>query len=440
MKRNYTRKEIEELILDLSSENDELAEFAMTALLIANPNRHLSDLINALEYVDSNAKQRICYILGGIADKRCIEPLLSALKDKDINTKLAAIDSLQYFPDQHIIPHLEQQLRLRNQDITEVVISTLGTFIKNGVPDAEKVLIDIIKNENERLELRRLAVKNLKHLEKDQLRTIISQLKNISGASVYAELIFLEENLSEDEEIKREVIGNLINRMSIEDDVYLQMDIEEELVEYGEAAAEMLITKILENPKNINLRVRARLIFEDLGNKCVPAFKTLLESFNQFDDIHKTLLFQDLLTVVTHKRFASLKPSMLIFLQRINDFIARTKSKEHLNLLSLIKSDVHYALALYGSREAIDDLLQLIGDGTTRKFITVIQAIEKIGDKRFLIPLINQYLAYGNIKLLKTRIKKAFKAIIKREKMGRNDPLFSNLNKTQQEKLNLLFK
>ena len=61
MKRNFTPEEIEELILDLGSDDQEVVDLAMSALLMANPHRHLSDMIEALKWGDDIIKQRISY-------------------------------------------------------------------------------------------------------------------------------------------------------------------------------------------------------------------------------------------------------------------------------------------------------------------------------------------------------------------------------------------
>ncbi|MBD3290221.1 hypothetical protein GF337_15550, partial [candidate division KSB1 bacterium] len=75
MKRKYKKEEIKELILDLTSDNPEVAEFAMTALMMANSRDHLNQLVQALDNDNEIIKERICFILGGFTDNRCINPL-----------------------------------------------------------------------------------------------------------------------------------------------------------------------------------------------------------------------------------------------------------------------------------------------------------------------------------------------------------------------------
>ena len=77
----------------------------------------------------------------------------------------------------------------------------------------------------------------------------------------------------------------------------------------------------------------------------------------------------------------------------------------------------------------------LVGD---THFLELIEALKHIGDKDFLIPLINQFQAYRNFKRPSGIVKRAFKAIVRREKIKRNDPIFNNLSALQKENLGLI--
>ena len=438
MKRNFTHEEVEELILDLGSDDQEVVEFAMSALLMANPRRHLSDMIEALEWGDDIIKQQLCYVFGGIIDDRCIDPLLSLLNDENAETRFAAIDSLQYFPAERVIPHLKNQLNHEDENIRRAVISTLGAFIKHGVIHSHLPLVEIVHNENEMIELRCQALLNLRHLEQEELKPILQSLISIPDASIYSHILLLQEDQGKNKEQKVRRIEQLIQKLITEDDALKQIGIEDRLVAEGSLAAKILLKKIFEKPDNVILRVYARMILDKMGYKSIPAFKSLFERFDQFDDLRQVVLLQDLITLVAQRQYASLEKSLLKLLNRVSVYIEKNNVKDLRTGFSHIKSYIHFALATYGCRDAVDDIKKIMRDGTERQFLPLIEAVQYVGDKDFLIPLINQFQAYRNFKRPVRTVKRAFKAIVKREKVTRNDPIFNNLSDLQKEALSLI--
>jgi hypothetical protein len=440
LKRNFTSEEIEELILDLGSDDQEVVDFAMSALLMSNPRRHLSDMIEALQWGDDIIKQRICYILGGMIDDRCIDPLLTMLNEENVDTKLAAIDSLQYFPNERIIPYLKDQLKHEDEDVRQEIISTLGVYVKHGVINAHIPLVKIVRNEQESIELRRSALVNLQHLDEDELIPLLNSLKEISDASIYSHILLLQDDLGKNQKQKIVQTEQLLQKLLAEKDALKQIRIEDRLVEGGSIAAKVLIKKILEKPKNAHLRVFTRLIFDKMGHKTIPAFRSLFETFDRFDDLMQVVLLQDLIMVVAQRQYAVLAKPMVKLLDRMNAYIDKLKAENDRREFDHIKSDIHFALATYGFRESVDDMKSIMRDGTQRQFLELIEALKHIGDKDFLIPLINQFQAYRNFKRPSGIVKRAFKAIVRREKIKRNDPIFKNLSELQKENLSLIMK
>ncbi len=440
MKRNFTNEEIEELILDLGSDDQEVVNFAMSALLMSNPRRHLSDMIEALQWGDDIIKQRICYILGGMIDDSCIDPLLTMLNEENVDTKLAAIDSLQYFPNERIIPYLKDQLKHEDEDVRQEIISTLGVYVKHGVINAHVPLVKIVRNEQESIELRRSALVNLQHLDEDELIPLLNSLKEISDASIYSHILLLQDDLGKNQKQKIVQTEQLLQKLLAEKDALKQIRIEDRLVEGGSITAKVLIKKILEKPKNAHLRVFTRLIFDKMGHKTIPAFRSLFETFDRFDDLMQVVLLQDLIMVVAQRQYAVLAKPMVKLLDRMNAYIDKLKAENDRREFDHIKSDIHFALATYGCRESVDDMKTIMRDGTQRQFLELIEALKHIGDKDFLIPLINQFQAYRNFKRPSGIVKRAFKAIVRREKIKRNDPIFKNLSELQKENLSLIMK
>jgi hypothetical protein len=320
------------------------------------------------------------------------------------------------------------------------VIFTLGVFIKHGVVDAHLPLIGIIRDENEAIELRRSALLNLQHLDEDDLIPVLDSLKEISDASIYSHILLLQDGLGKDREQRIAQVEKLVQKLIDEKDTLKQIRLEDRLVGKGSLSAKVLMTKIFEDPDNTPVRVHARMIIDKMGSKAISAYKWLFETFDRFDDLMQVVLFQDLIAVIAQRKYSALTKPMVKLLRRMNNYIEKLNTENDQREFDHIKSDIHFALATYGCRDAIDDMKGVMKDGTERQYVELIRALAQIGDKDFLIPLINQFQAYRNFKRPSRIVKQAFKAIVRREKIKRNDPIFDNLSELQKENLGLIMK
>ncbi len=433
MRRNYSKAEIKDLIL-------EVADSAMSDLLMMNSRRCLAEMIAALDWGDNLIKQRICYIFGGLTDERCVDPLLAMLNEANVDTQLAAIDSLQYFPLERVVPQLENHLRHEDENIRQAIISTLGVFVKRGVVDAHLPLANLVRNENVSVDLRRLALLNMQHLEEAELKSLLISFDNISDATIYSHILLLQDGLDKNPDQKIAETEQLIQKLLAEKDVLKQIRIEDRLITGGSITAKVLIKKIFAEPDNALLRVHARMMFNKMGRKAISAFKHLFETFDQFYDIRQVVLLQDLIMSIQYRQFSPLSKSLVNLLERINSYIETVNSEDRRRDFELIKPEIHFALSIYGCREGVADMKKIMLDGTERQYLSLIEALKYVGDKDFLIPLINQLQAYRDFRSPIRAVKQAFKAIVHREKITWDDPIFDNLSDLQKQNLTLIMK
>src|SRR3989339_1995432 len=102
----------------------------------------------------------------------------------------------------------------------------------------------------------------------------------------------------------------------------------------------------------------------------------------------------------------------------------------------MARMKIHCLLGEMNSTVGLDDLLALLGDGTKRVPGDIIETLTKIGNKHALVPLVRMYPVESEISELGARyIKETCRAIIRREKLSKSDPLFDKL--TEPEKDNL---
>ncbi|MEW6027576.1 MAG: hypothetical protein AB1599_09830 [Planctomycetota bacterium] len=103
----------------------------------------------------------------------------------------------------------------------------------------------------------------------------------------------------------------------------------------------------------------------------------------------------------------------------------------------MTRMKIHCLLGEMGSSIALDDLLALLGDGTKRVPGDIIETLAKIGNRETLVPLIRMYPVESEISELGARyIKETCRAIIRREKISRTDPLFVKLTEPEKDNLN----
>lgn len=102
----------------------------------------------------------------------------------------------------------------------------------------------------------------------------------------------------------------------------------------------------------------------------------------------------------------------------------------------MARMKIHCLLGEMNSPIGFDDLLALLGDGTKRVPGDIIETLAKVGNKNALVPLIRMYPIESEISELGARyIKDTCRAIIRREKISKSDPLFDKLTEAEKDNL-----
>jgi hypothetical protein len=103
----------------------------------------------------------------------------------------------------------------------------------------------------------------------------------------------------------------------------------------------------------------------------------------------------------------------------------------------MARMKIHCLLGEMNSTVGLDDLLDLLGDGTKRVPGDIIETLAKIGNKHALVPLVRMYPVESEISELGARyIKETCRTIIRREKLSKSDPLFDKLVEIEKDNLN----
>ena len=438
MTPRFTKQELLDFVEILSTDDPAAAEYAISSLLLASPRQKYSLLVKALPQSDDLKTQRICFILSSIPDNRCIDPLLGVLQRKNPATRVAAIDALKYYPEPRVLPHLARQLFSQDESVREKVIETLGEFINHGISEAKDLLLKIVHNKNEVVELRRAAIKALSNLEDEELLPILKNLQNSSRAELFAEVMYELDILdTKDKDKERSRVLQLVSELISEQDVIKKMFLSDKIAETGRLGAKVIMEQLLKSPQNFELLTYGQQVFEKLGLKSVPVLEKVFRTFNQFDDMERVHMLSNFVWVAKEAEMDALAPALTDYFFRMLAYL--DKHPEKRNAYFLYKAELLLALARFGVTDILDDLKKTFGDGNNLGLLYVLEAVFQIGDRDFLLPLVNMYEKAYDSRGDRSKVKKAFRAIIKREKIKRDDPLFKDLPPDKKKSLDSLF-
>ncbi|NOY59206.1 MAG: HEAT repeat domain-containing protein [Calditrichaeota bacterium] len=438
MTPRFTKQELEDFVEILSTDDPAAAEYAISSLLLASPRQKYSLLVKALPQSDDLRTQRICFILSSIPDNRCIDPLLGVLQRKNPVTQIAAIDALKYYPKLKVLPHLTRQLFSKDKEVREKVIEALGEFIKYGISEARDPLLKIVHDKNEVIELRRAAIKALSNLEDEDLLPILENLQNSSRAELFAEAMYEFDMLdTKDKDKEHSRVNQLVSELRIEKDVVMKMFLTDKIVESGRLGAKVIMEQLLKFPQNFELLTYGQQVFEELGLKSVPVLEKVFGTFDQFDDMARVHMLSNLVWVAKEAEMDALAPALTGYFFRMLAYL--DKHPENPNVYFLYKAELLLALARFGVTDILDDLKKTFDDGSNLGLLYLIESVFRIGDRDFLLPLVNLYEMALDSRRDQSKVKKAFRAIIKREKIKRDDPLFKDLPPDNKKSLDSLF-
>ena len=412
MRLDYNEDEIRGFILQLGSEDDDIANEAIDALIVSDPEIKIPLFIQALPENNSAGKQRICFLLGGCEEECCVPPLLDMLDDGDDFVAAAAIEALEQFARSSIVTPVSEMLYSDNPHVVKKTIHCFGKMLSAGVVEAIEPLMRFVKMTGHRA-TRLSAVQNFKYLEKENLLPVIDELKKLHDADLEPEIPLLMDELEirqEDNAIKE--IKRLYRGLSSQKYVY-QKACESEVVAYGKLAADIMLEIMFAEGTDTPQFVKAVSIVKKMCWKALPSIRNLIETFNEFDIKHKMHRLGALVSCLQPVLYPELEPAMLGLLDRSILFEPTLHADLQSQLRSL-KTSIHVALAEGGCTAAMADLIAMFGDGRNITDEELLKAIRLIGGQEFLRPLSDMHADPSYPWYVKKEAEKAFAAISKR--------------------------
>ena len=192
------------------------------------------------------------------------------------------------------------------------------------------------------------------------------------------------------------------------------------LDKFGERGAEALVETLLKKPLSHNLLRGFEEAFEEIGKPCARVLVRALSQIREIrraEDVYLMELFVESLGTLGERRAA---PAIAAQLGKLNRRIKANHHRLLTDICTAAKIRIHAVLANLDSRAGLEDLLAMIGDGRRRVPDGVVRALEGIGDRRALAPLvrlhaIEESVTFSGALLVKTTIRE----IMRREKVSK---------------------
>lgn len=211
------------------------------------------------------------------------------------------------------------------------------------------------------------------------------------------------------------------------------------LEKFGARGAEALVETLLTKPMRHEFLRGFEEAFEEIGKPCVGVLLRGLSQVREIrraEDVYLIELFVESLGNFGDRRVA---PTVAAQLGKFNRRIRSNHHRLLTDICTAAKVRLHAVLANLDSRAGLDDLLAMLGDGRHRVPDGVVAALERIGDRRALAPLVRLYaieesVTFSGAQLIKTTIRE----IMRRERAGPKDRVFRDLNPEERTLLEKL--
>lgn len=263
-------------------------------------------------------------------------------------------------------------------------------------------------------------------------------------------------------EISEEEVNSLIlNVFSTDYEVRSQALVR--LSRLGPVAAQRLIDILVKNPTDSTKAFQVTYALEEMGKKAIPPLLETLKKTNDFKHSADITLLENLTEALIRLNDKNAVPVLMQHLNFVKQNLqpgqnprqetqpaksedtkgtsnGNNQTQKRRELYQIARLRIHSLLGELASKEGLDDLLLLLGDGAKRVHEDIIETLAKIGDRRALVPLLRLYTIEQNISELGARfIKLTFREIIRRDKVSKNESIFKKLTKEEKDNLHNMF-
>jgi len=429
MMQRSRANEIPELIRRLGSRSQARVDAAGARLSIIGA-RAVENLVEALEGDNNRIRARVMPLLALIQDPRGREPLIAMLLDRDPAMRETAARCLARFPAADAVAALNRALkREREERVRVAAVHALVEQYAAGREEAIRLVLPMLLDPGEPQAIRLAACALLRALRPGQRRGILARLREDPNGAVRARAEEIEraEACGEDEDDK---IPALLDGLAAPD--YPTWN---EAVRCLRACGARVIAPVIDEMRarahDPEYCTRAGMVLKSLGPR---RGRPLADALERVDE---PLPLQVLVEVV-----GALGEKSLIY--RLKDLIDRIGGDPNgagetngFDPMRRVRAKAHLELARIGSRVAIRDLRDALVEADQRVELEMLAAVELIGKREELGLLLK---AFGREDgYVRERIARVIRAIMKRERIRRNNRMFQVLGPEQRAALERIF-
>ncbi len=413
--------ELSELIRRLGSRRQACVDAARARLASIGP-RAVEELVQALEGGDDRIRGRVMPLLALIQDRRGRGPLIAMLLDRSSRLRETAARSLGRFPSSEAVNALVRALeKERSEKVKIAAVQALIEQYDAGQDQAICKVLELITDASLPTGLRLAALALLPRLRPSAWRGILERLQEDPCEDVRRAAARIEEPAAGCADPGRAVAALGSNDYAVWNAAVTA------LAGGGAAAIDPLIAEMQSRAHDPEFCKRAAMALKAMGPRRARAIA------NALDGVEEPLPLQMLVEVI-----GALGEAAQVY--RLKDLIDRLARRttdpgdaNGLDPLERVRAKAHLELARIGSRVAILDLCEALGDAERRVEVELLTAVELIGSQDEIGLLLGVYGREDEF--VQQRIGDAVRAILKRERIRRNDRMFRSLGRDQQRAL-----
>ena len=413
--------EVPELIRRLGSRKPTCADAARARLSIIGP-RAVEDLIEALEGDNHRVRARVMPLLALIQDSRGRGPLIAMLLDRSSRLREIAARCLGRFPAPESVAALNRVLgKDRSEKVKMAAVQSLVEQYAAGREPAICKVLDVLTDSGASTGIRLAALSLLPKLRPSARRSMLDRLKRDVDDDVRREAVKVEQNAETGKEPPAEIDSAIAALAS--DDYSVWNEAVSHLAAHGSAAIRSLLTEMQSRAHDPEYCKRAGIALKAMGLRRAGALADAL------GEIEEPLPLQVLVEVIG----ALGEKSLIYKLKDLIDRLARRPTHpadvNGWDPMQRVRAKAHLELARIGSRVAIQDLGDALGDSERRVELEMLAAVELIGKRDEIGVLLRAYGREDDF--VKERITEVVHVIRKRERIRRNSRIFRTLSDEQ---------
>ena len=224
------------------------------------------------------------------------------------------------------------------------------------------------------------------------------------------------------------------------DDFLVRSESIAELEKLGQPAAEAIVDSLLKGPSRLDRLTSYSDALEEIGR---PSVNVIIHALRDIDDVRRpehAALIENLVETLARIGGRGVVRHVTDQLGKLDRAIRRNHNRILVDCCEAAKVRIHRQLGELGAKQALEDLLAMLGDGRRRVRSGIVEAVEQLGDRRALVPLLRLHRLEESVSFSGAlTIKGAFREIARREKIGGPDhPVFKELTPEERATLEKL--